>query len=171
MAASEKIFQKTVIINRAIPGSGKTMISRCIKETLENRGITVSIHSTDDYFLTETKTYQFDVYKLAENHAKNLQSFQQAIERRTDLVICDNTNLAPWEAEPYATYARAHHYQIIIIDYVPRELVEHLVVQQAKKNKMDAHNSPKKELVEMMKRYHKYHKYLDRLRPSCDNVD
>ena len=171
MATSEKTFQKTVVINRAIPGSGKTTISRCIKETLESRGITVSIHSTDDYFLTETRAYQFDLYKLAENHAKNLQSFQQAIDRRTDLVICDNTNLAPWEADPYATYARAHHYQIIIINYVPRELVKHLAVQQVTNEKMDAHNIPEKELVEMMKRYHKYHNYLDRFLPSCNNSD
>lgn len=171
VAMSESTVRKTVIINRAVPGSGKTTISRCIREVLEKHGFTISIHSTDDYFLTETGAYQFDVHKLAENHAKNLHAFRQAIDRHTDLVICDNTNLTPWEAEPYTAYARAHHYQIIMIDYAPRELAQHLAAQQVTKERIDAHNIPENELIEMMGRYHTYHKYLNRLRTLDNNGD
>ena len=169
MAKPAKIVQKTVVINRAIPGSGKTTLSRCLKETLENRGLTVSVHSTDDYFLTETGAYQFEIHKLAENHIKNMQAFRQAIDRGTYLVICDNTNLSPWETEPYATYARAHRYQIIMIDYAPRDLAQHLAVQQVTEENVAAHNIPARDLSEMLKRYHQYHKYLNRLRPVDNN--
>ena len=57
-------FKKTVIINRAIVGSGKTTISNCITQTIKTEGLSTAIHSTDDYFLTESKTYNFIPEKL-----------------------------------------------------------------------------------------------------------
>ena len=62
MCKAENPVRKTVIINRAVPCSGKTTISRSIEAVLENHGLTVSIHSNDDYFLTEEGTYQFDIH-------------------------------------------------------------------------------------------------------------
>ena len=43
--------RKTVIINRAVSGSGKTTISRCMAETVKVAGLSTAIHSTDGFVL------------------------------------------------------------------------------------------------------------------------
>jgi len=65
-------IKKTVIINRAVSGSGKTTISKCIAKIIKNAGFNVTIHSTDNYFFTELGTYDFIPDKLGEYHQKNL---------------------------------------------------------------------------------------------------
>ena len=44
-------FARTVIMNRAVPGSGKTSLSRCITDAIRAAGLTIANHSTDDYFM------------------------------------------------------------------------------------------------------------------------
>ena len=45
------MIKKTVIINRAVPGSGKTTITNCIVNELQNNNLNIAIHSTDEYFM------------------------------------------------------------------------------------------------------------------------
>ena len=47
----KKQFKKTVIINRAVPGSGKTTLARCINSVLKNAGLSIVSHSTDNFFM------------------------------------------------------------------------------------------------------------------------
>ncbi len=152
---------KTVIINRAVPGSGKTTISRCIKREVEANNLTVSIHSTDDYFISDDGRYVHDVSKLSEFHKNNLSEFKSSLDQGIDLVICDNTNLVPWEAEPYSKYAREKNYQIILIDYIPREIEKHVQSQRITPDKPDAHEAPESTIVEMIIDYFKYQKFLN----------
>ena len=49
------MIKPTVIINRAVPGSGKSTIATCIVEALRLKNLTASIHSTDEYFIKETQ--------------------------------------------------------------------------------------------------------------------
>ena len=60
---------KTVIINRAVPGSGKTTITNCIVAELRDNDIDVAVHSTDEYFMVGNK-YIFDIEKLNTYHQK-----------------------------------------------------------------------------------------------------
>nr|WP_240668224.1 hypothetical protein [Helicobacter pylori] len=42
---------KLVIINRAIPGGGKTSLTKQIEELAKSLGHSISVHSTDEYFI------------------------------------------------------------------------------------------------------------------------
>ncbi len=42
---------KLVIINCAIPGGGKISLTKQIEELAKNLGYSISVHSTDEYFI------------------------------------------------------------------------------------------------------------------------
>ncbi len=42
---------KLVIINRTIPSGGKTSLTKQIEELAKNLGYSISVHSTDEYFI------------------------------------------------------------------------------------------------------------------------
>ena len=44
-------YCKTVLINRAVPGSGKTTFSRNIYNAVRGAGLSIAVHSTDEYFM------------------------------------------------------------------------------------------------------------------------
>lgn len=153
-------IRKTVIINRAVPGSGKTSITRCILNTLAERGLTFANHSTDDYFMHDGK-YCFDLLQLSHFHQCNLQAFERDLLDQRDVVICDNTNLMPWQTAPYTRLARQHHYQIVIINFPPRELWKHVQSQQVTPERPDAHQVPEDVLVRFIDAFNRYNPLLD----------
>jgi len=153
---------KTVIINRAVPGSGKTTITNCIVNALKEKNINVSIHSTDEYFMVGNK-YMFDIDKLNSYHQKNFVEFKKSIDNIIDVIICDNTNIAPWQTELYTQLAREHQYQILIITLNPRELSKHIESQKVTKEKPDAHGVEEDILKTMI---HEYEVYDDLLNPN-----
>ena len=155
----DKKFKKTVIINRAVPGSGKTTLSRCINSTLANAGLDIVSHSTDDFFMQGNR-YCFDIRKLHENHQQNLQNFRRSLARGTDVVICDNTNLVPWQAEPYTTAARSFGYQVIFLNLPPRELCKHVQAQKITPEKPDAHEVPEECLIRFIRDFNNYNPLL-----------
>lgn len=153
---------KIVIINRAISGSGKTTITNCVLIEMLSNKLTVSAHSTDDFFMVEEK-YIFDFDKLKTYHKQNLENFQKSIKRNLDVVICDNTNISPWETEPYIKIAREYNYKILIITLNPRELKEHVASQQITKENPTAHGVSEDTLKNMI---HRYYLFDDLLNPN-----
>lgn len=155
------MINKTVIINRAVPGSGKTTITNSIVNHLKQNNIKVSVHSTDEYFMVDNR-YLFELEKLGDYHEKNFDTFKKSILNDTDVVICDNTNIAPWQTQPYTKIAREYGYQIIFLTLDPRELEKHIESQQVTPQKPDAHGV-KKEILEMMiKEYFLYDDLLNK---------
>lgn len=155
------MISKTVIINRAVPGSGKTTITNCIVNYLKQNNIKVSVHSTDEYFMINNR-YLFELEKLGDYHEKNFDTFKKSILDDTDVVICDNTNIAPWQTQPYTKIAREYGYQIIFLTLNPRELEKHIESQKVTTEKPDAHGV-KKEILEMMiKEYFLYDDLLNK---------
>ena len=146
------MIKKTIIINRAVPGSGKTTITNCIVDKLKKNNISLSIHSADEYFMIGSK-YVFNIAKLYEHHQKNLNEFKNSILNNLDMVICDNTNIAPWQTEPYTQFARENNYQIIIITLDPRELSKHVESQRVTPQKPDAHKVSEDVLKTMIEEY------------------
>ena len=163
-------IRKTVIINRAVSGSGKTTISRCIAETIKTAGLSVAIHSTDDYFITPLGTYDFIPEKLEKYHQKNLDAFCANINMGIDLVINDNTNLSSWQSEPYIEAGKNAGYQIIVIEYEPRSLDEHVESQIMTENNPDAHGVPEETIIQMISKYYEFKKLLDNKHQN-DNKD
>ena len=161
---TDNIFHKTVIINRAVSGSGKTTLSRCITEALEAHNLTVSVHSTDEFFMREGR-YDFQINMLNKYHAQNLADFIVALEQGFDVVICDNMNLLPWQAQPYTDAARQYNYRILFLNFLPRELEKHLAAQIVTEEKPDAHGLSKELLERFIKNFNDYNDLLDRNTP------
>jgi len=154
-------IRKTVIINRAVAGSGKTTMSKCIAETVKTAGISVAIHSTDNYFITPSGAYDFIPEKLGEYHQKNLDAFCADLNAGIGLVINDNTNLSPWQSEPYIKAANDADYQIIIIEYEPRSPDEHVKSQILTEDNPNAHGVPEATIIKMISNYNEFKKSLD----------
>ena len=149
------------LLNRAVPGSGKTTISRCIEAAVRASGLGVTVHSADDFFLTPARTYAFDPKLLAQHHARCLAEFRASLAAGTPLVVCDNTNLSPWQAEPYSTAARAAGYRVVLLDFAPRALADHVRAQAVTPERPDAHGVPERTLREMIEEYHANARFLD----------
>ena len=154
-------FHKTVLINRAVPGSGKTSFTRRISSAVEQLGLSVAVHSTDDFFMVDGR-YEFDIEKLGAYHRRNLGNFRASLEKSVDLVIVDNTDIAPWECEPYTQLARAAGYRIVIFNFLPRELEKHLAAQQVTPEKPDAHGVSEESLRKFIRDFYIYNDLLDR---------
>lgn len=152
-------FHKTVIINRAVSGSGKTTLSKCVTTALRDRGLTVAVHSTDDFFMVNGR-YAFDLEKLNGYHKQNLANFIADLERGTDIVICDNMNLLPWQSKPYTDAARAHNYQVLFLNFLPRELEKHMAAQIVTEQKPDAHGLSKELLERFIRNFNDYNDLL-----------
>lgn len=152
---------KTVIINRAVSGSGKTTLSRCVVEGLRAKGISVAVHSTDEFFMRDGR-YVFELDKLNGYHAQNLVDFIADLEKGTDVVICDNMNLLPWQAQPYTDAARKYGYRVLYLNFLPRELEKHLAAQAVTPEKPDAHGLTKELLERFIDNFNDYNDLLDR---------
>jgi nucleoside-triphosphatase THEP1 len=151
---------KTIIINRAVPGSGKTTLTNCIVDELKKHNFKIAIHSTDEYFMVDGR-YVFDINKLEEYHKKNLEEFKKSIKNQTDIIICDNTNIAPWQTEPYTKLAREFNYKIIIFTLDPREIKKHIESQKITPQKPDAHGVKEDILKRMIDEYFIYDDLLN----------
>lgn len=79
-----------------------------------------------------------------------------------DLVVVDNTNPHPWETEPYTDAARAAGYQIVIMNFLPREFEKHMSAQKVTPGKPDAHEVPEQSLREHMSDFWAYNDLLDK---------
>jgi len=151
-------MQKTVIINRGIPASGKSSFAKEIVDTLSQKGLSAVRCSTDDFFMVDGE-YRFDVRKLREYHLKNQNRFKQALKDEIDLVICDNTNIEPWEANVYYELAKENNYRVILMDFEPRKLSSHI---KAQSNEGYRHNIPSDILENMLNSYQNYKELTDK---------
>ena len=152
-------IKKTVIINRAVPGSGKTTISNSIVNTLKKYNLDICIHSTDEYFMVKDK-YIFEIENLNTYHQKNIKNFRQSLEENETIVICDNTNIAPWQTKSYTDMAREYGYQIIFITFNPREIEKHVASQIVTDEKPDAHGVSEDVILQMIDEYYIYDNLL-----------
>jgi len=151
-------MKKTVIINRGIPASGKSSFAKEIVATFEQNGLCALRCSTDSFFMVEGE-YKFDVSKLREYHIKNQQRFKNALKDACNLVICDNTNIEPWEANVYYELAKEHGYDVILMDFEARELDSHV---DAQSNEDYRHYIPSDVLELMLEKYQNYKELTDK---------
>ena len=152
---------KTVLINRAVPGSGKTTFAKNIFAAVSSAGLTIAVHSTDEYFMRGGR-YVFDISMLGEYHRRNLAAFKESLAKGIDLVVVDNTNLHPWETEPYTIAARTAGYRIILMNFKPREFEKHMEAQKVTPEKPDAHEVPEASMREHIADFLNYNELLDR---------
>jgi len=151
---------KTAVVLHGITASGKSSFANSMIQYLTEKGLSTQSFSTDDFFITSEGRYRFDVTKLAEYHAKNLDLFMTALKEGTDVIICDNTNLVPWQSESYTNGAREYEYKILFVDFKPRSIVEHFKAQEVTEEYPDAHGIPKEAIERMINDYDQYRDLL-----------
>lgn len=98
------------VILRGVPGAGKSTLAR---ELAACQGLDAAqcVFSTDDRF-DELNGGVFDPALLSRMHQLNLTRFIEAMQRGVPLVVCDNTNIEPWEYAPYVAAAQALGYSV-----------------------------------------------------------
>ena len=106
--------------------------------------------------------YVFDVSMLGEYHRRNLAAFKESLAKGIDLVVVDNTNLHPWETEPYTVAARAAGYRIILMNFMPREFEKHMESQKITPEKPDAHEVPESSMREHIADFNNYNELLNK---------
>lgn len=99
--------KKIVYIMRGVPGSGKSTIAKEIAENFDG-----TIHSTDNFFINQTGTYEFDPTKVREAHEANIEAFSASLENNQPVIIVDNTNIKRWEFERYIELAKSAGYSV-----------------------------------------------------------
>jgi predicted ABC-type ATPase len=104
---------KTVSIMRGPSGSGKSTHARMIKNAFEGAVIV----SADDYFMVEGE-YQFDPKRLSYAHNDCFYNFLDAIERKIEEIVVDNTNIHNWEFANYVKVAKMNGYNVEIIEFM-----------------------------------------------------
>lgn len=116
---SGKQVSNTVIIMRGLPGSGKSSLSDIIQTIQYDNTI---ICSADKYF---EKLKNFDENKLQEAHEYSRNTFIDALENKTNIIIVDNTNITLDRYSFYKRKAKNYKYQVIIIEMVCNSQTSH----------------------------------------------
>lgn len=150
---------KLVIINRAVPGSGKTTALKTIKATLIEGGLDTqkdfAVHSTDEFFMVGEK-YDFKLDKLNGFHRQNEEEFENSLKKSISVIVCDNTNILPWQCEPYTNLARKYSYKIAFLNIEPKSLEEHMKTQELTPQNPSAHQVPKEILKRNIEEWYIY---------------
>lgn len=95
---------KKLIINRGIPGSGKSTSAKKLAPKEQ-------IFSTDDYFMKNGK-YIFDGKKIGVAHEWNTDRVDKAMQSELSPIILDNTNIRKGDFKRYLQLAKAHGYEV-----------------------------------------------------------
>src|SRR6266404_1036637 len=99
---------KTVLILSGISGSGKTTYA----QKLQKENPDAVRVSADNYFMSPTGDYRFDVTILGEAHAACYRAFKFFLAAGVDLIIVDNTNTTIREMKGYMNLAAEAGYAV-----------------------------------------------------------
>lgn len=122
-------------------GSGKSTFCRKLLQQFPN----AKIFSTDTKFIQWDWNYIFDPQKLTTYHRQNLEEATDAMKRKNEIVIIDNTNLLIANYIEYIKNWVQQYYKIVWIEFEPRDIEEHI--------KNNTHNVPKETLMQMIANY------------------
>ena len=145
---------KVLIIMIGISGSGKSTLAKKIADEYMKAGHSVSVNSTDNFFLNKTTgEYEFNPAKLGHYHKMNQTMAMQDMENDVEVVIIDNTNLTPKERKPYIDMAKQYGYNVRAIE--PTTAWKHNKEELVQRNK---HNVPIEAIERMLDRYVPFNK-------------
>lgn len=140
---------KKLLINRGLPGSGKTTLAAHLVCEYAAAGLAASIHSADSYFVCPCcMKYNFDRERLPAAHAWCQMKCGQAMERGVPVVIIDNTNTTARECRPYVLLAQKYGYEVEFIE--PRTPWAFDVDELYRRN---THGVPREGLEAMLRRW------------------
>lgn len=99
-------MEKTLIILRGLPGSGKSTVAKIIqpKDKL--------ICTADDYFMQDG-IYKFDPRKLGQAHSACQSKARNAMSIGFDNIVIANTNTTEKEMQVYFDMAKEYDYRVV----------------------------------------------------------
>ena len=103
------VTQKTLVLLRGSPGSGKSTEAKNLQNMVED----ACIFETDEFFMREDGVYVYDKSKLAEYHRLNQQRAKKAMDEGRRVIIISNTNICLWEMREYVCHATLRGYEIL----------------------------------------------------------
>lgn len=124
-----------ITIMRGAPGSGKSTYAKTLNAV---------VVSADDYFTDASGNYSFDASKLGEAHKECLRLFCHLVNRSTNHIVVDNTNINIEDVAPYVSVGEAFDYDVTIVQIEPLDLEAAAI--------RNVHNVPVKKVLEMTER-------------------
>jgi predicted kinase len=128
-------MEKTLIIFRGIPGSGKSTVAEFISEATNSNAF-----AADDYFNKDGE-YKFDSRLLHAAHLECQKNIRAAMEGNEWLISVHNTNTTEKELKSYFDLANEFDYRVFSL------------VVENRHNHMNIHNVPTETLLKMKKRF------------------
>ena len=98
-----------VIILRGLPGIGKTTLAGIIARA-ENSVIL----SADDFF-TKNDAYSFKKEDMQQAYEFTFNRFKKEVEKKTPLIIIDNSNIECFHYFHYLDYGQRNNYRVSIL--------------------------------------------------------
>jgi len=130
-------MDRSLILLRGLPGSGKTFLANVLNENGK-----YPVHSIDSYFIdSDTGEYSFE-------HQKNFLAYKQceeqarsSMEKGFQKIFIDNTFTLEWEMEPYFKLASEYNYKIFVVTVENRH------------GSRNTHNISKEQMEKMAAKY------------------
>jgi predicted kinase len=106
---------RTVIIMRGLPGSGKSTVAKLFHDAF--------IVSMDSFWIQPDGTYKFDKSRINEAVQFTKDKFTSLMDVDTDLIVVDNTNTQEWEYEWFKRQAEEMGYAVHLVE-VQRSILD-----------------------------------------------
>ena len=131
-------MDKTVIIIRGLPGSGKSELAEFLVNGLEN-----AAHcEADTFFIDEDGEYEFNPQKIKAAHAYCLSKFKGYVYEQRPLIVVSNTSTErKKEWEVYYAHAKENGYKI------------HVVIKENYHEGISSHGVPRHKMNQMAERF------------------
>jgi len=125
------MIEKTLILLRGIPGSGKSTFAKTIG----------GLHfEADNYFMIDD-VYEFVPSKIKDAHRYCQESVEVNMMRGEEKIVVSNTFTQEWEMEPYFEMATQYGYKVFSI------------IVENRHGNVNLHNVPTEKLESMRNRF------------------
>lgn len=132
---------------RGVPGSGKTsFVLNFLGSQFKNN---YTVCSADDcpVYYDENHNYHWTIERCITAHSYCNRQFETAIERNSNLIILDNTNIQNKDFQAYVTKAKAAGYTVCYVEFPPDEAK---LDEYAERN---THKVPRESILRMIKKW------------------
>ena len=139
-------MKRIALINRGVPGSGKSTFIKTLRQVVEAQGLSMAVHSTDDKHMVDGE-YKWSMKMQGQYHRENYEEFVESMSSGINVVVCDNTNIRQRDFNKYLDSARELGYHTVAITFAPDEIEKHLV--------RNTHDVPEETITLMRSRLNK----------------
>lgn len=143
----ENKMSKVIVINRGLPGSGK---SYAIKKMFDEVNAACVHQSTDFYWIRPDGKYDWNPKLISQAHEWNFNYFREHLECDFDILVCDNTNIQFKECQKYIDASLQLIPKPMIVLFEPNNSWSWDVQECAKRN---SHGVPEASIQNMKNRW------------------